>query len=173
MLKAFNNFIDRLENLAMVVFMSTATIVICIQVIIRYSFNNTIFWAEEVAIYSIIAMTFVGASMGVKHSSHISVDVLNALAPPSINKVLHIISATVGIVFSFYIIYYGSYLFFNTLDRGQLSPAMRLPMAIFYFPIVLSGIFMAIRYCNLLYETFKKPPMSHAEEITASADKLV
>lgn len=173
MLKAFNKLIDRLEDFAMVAFISTATVVICFQVIIRYFFNDSVYWAEELAIYSIIAMTFIGASMGVRYGSHISVDVLNAIAPPIINKILHIVAAIIGIIFSIYIIYYGTFLFHTTWNRGQLSPAMRLPMAIFYLPIIVSGVLMCIRYMQLTYTMYKQPPRKHSEELVASADTLV
>lgn len=84
MLKALNTFIDRLETVAMVAFMSIATIITSVQVVYRYGFNSSLFWAEEVVIYSIICMSFVGASMGVRYGAHISVDVLNAIATPAI-----------------------------------------------------------------------------------------
>ncbi len=98
----------------------------------RYGFNSSLFWAEEVVIYSIICMSFVGASMGVRYGSHISVDVLNAIAPPAINRWLHIVAALLGIAFAGFMVFYGFYLFFNTLGRGQLTAALRLPMARFY-----------------------------------------
>lgn len=173
MLKALNKFVDRLEGVAMVAFMSIATIITAVQVVYRYGFNSSLFWAEEVVIYSIICMSFVGASMGVRHGAHISVDVLNAVAPPAINRWLHITAAVLGIIFAGFMAYYGLQLFFNTLGRGQLTAALRLPMAWFYLPIGLSGILLTIRYVWVIQQAWVKAPASHAEELAAEADKLV
>ncbi|QJQ95690.1 MULTISPECIES: TRAP transporter small permease [Halomonadaceae] len=173
MFEALNKLIDRLESVAMVAFMSIATIITTIQVIYRYGFSGSLFWAEEVVIYSIICMSFVGASMGVRHGVHISVDVLNALVPPSINRWLHIISALLGIAFAGFMTYYGFQLYFNTLGRGQLTAALRLPMAWFYLPIAVSGVLLIIRYLWVIREAWTKPPVSFSEELAAEKDKLV
>jgi C4-dicarboxylate transporter, DctQ subunit len=173
MFEAFNRLIDRLEDVAMVAFMTIATVITTFQVVYRYGFNSSLFWAEEVVIYSIICMSFVGASMGVRHGAHISVDVLNAIAPPAVNRWLHIIAAVLGIVFAGFLTWYGFQLYFNTLGRGQLTAAMRLPMAWFYLPIGISGVLLIIRYLWVIHEAWVKPPVSMTEELAADADKLV
>ncbi|PMR74022.1 TRAP transporter small permease [Billgrantia endophytica] len=173
MFEALNKLLDRLESVAMVVFMSIATILTTIQVVYRYGFNGSLFWAEEVVIYSIICMSFVGASMGVRHGVHISVDVLNALAPPFINRWLHIIAALLGIAFAGFLTFYGFQLYFSTLGRGQLTAALRLPMAWFYLPIGVSGVLLIIRYLWVIHEAWTKPPVSLSAELAAEKDKLV
>jgi len=173
MFEALNNLIDRLEKVAMVAFMSIATILTTFQVVYRYGFNNSLSWAEEVVIYSIVCMSFVGASMGVRHGAHISVDVLNAFAPPAVNRWLHILTAVLGIAFAVMMTYLGFRLFSITLERGMLSPAMRMPMAWVYLPIGLSGVLLIIRYCWLIRVVWHKPPVSMAEQLAAEKENLV
>lgn len=173
MFEALNKLIDRLENVAMVAFMTIATTVTTFQVVYRYGFNSSLSWAEEVVIYSIVCMSFVGASMGVRHGVHISVDVLNAFVPPAFNRWLHIVAAILGIVFALALAYFGFRLFGSTLERGMLSPAMRIPMAWVYLPIGISGVLLIIRYCWVIREAWTKPPVSLAEELAAEKDKLV
>ncbi|PCF93637.1 TRAP transporter small permease [Vreelandella nigrificans] len=173
MFEALNRCLDRLESVAMVVFMSIATVLTTIQVVYRYGFSGSLFWAEEVVIYSIICMSFIGASMGVRHGTHISVDVLNSMATPAINRWLHLIAALIGIVFAGFMTYYGFVLYFNTLGRGQLTAALRLPMAWFYLPIGISGVLLVLRYVWVIREVWNKPPVSLSEELVAESDKLV
>ena len=173
MIKTLNAAIDRLESVSMVAFMSIATVITAVQGVYRYGFNSSLFWAEEVVIYSIICMSFVGASMGVRHGAHISVDVLNAIASPRVNRLLHLVSAVLGIIFAGFMVFYGFQLFGKTMDRGQLTAALRLPMAWFYLPIGISGVLLIIRYLGLLQTMWSSPPMSHAEQLAAEADKLV
>lgn len=98
---------------------------------------------------------------------------LNAFAPPAVNRWLHILTAVLGIAFAIALAYLGFRLFFSTLDRGMLSPAMRMPMAWVYFPIGLSGVLLIIRYCWVIHEVWHKPPVTMAEELAAEKDKLV
>lgn len=173
MINAVNKLIDRLEIVAMVSLMSVATLVTIFQVIYRYGFNRSLFWGEEVVIYSIIYMSFIGASMGVKYGSHISVDVLKALMPLKYMKAFNIIVYLAGITFSLFLNYYGFSLFLNALERGQLTPALRIPIAWAYLPIGISGILMTLRYLHSIQETIQKPPLSYAESIAQDKEKLI
>lgn len=63
--------------------------------------------------------------------------------------------------------------YFNTLGRGQLTAALRLPMAWFYLPIAISGVLLILRYLWVISEVWNKPPVSLSEELVAESDKLV
>ncbi|UQG60843.1 TRAP transporter small permease [Marinobacter sp. M3C] len=172
MIKAFNKFLDRLEDFAMVAFMSLATIITIFQVFYRYGFNGSLSWAEEVVIYSIVCMSFIGASMGVRRGAHISVDLLNSVVSPVVNRWLRIISAIIGIFFAIAMTILGFRLFNITLGRGMLSPALRVPMAWIYFPIGISGLLLISRYCWVIHEVWKKPPTSYANEMMSDHETL-
>src|SRR5690606_40816936 len=69
-----------------------------------------------------------------------------AFVGPRMARLLRMFSAVLGLVFAGALIYYGSRLFMNTLNMGQLSTAMQIPVAYVYFVIPMSGAFMLIRY---------------------------
>lgn len=167
--KLFLKALDILESTAMVVFMAVATIMTFVQVIFRYVLNNSIFWAEEVVLYSIICMSFVGASMGVRKYAHISVDILNTFASARINRWLIATASVLGALFGGILLFYGWQLFTTTLQRGQLSPALRMPVAWVYIPIPIAGVLLIIRYVTLLVEVWREEPERHAID----QDKLV
>lgn len=173
MFKAINTIIDRLESGAMVVFMAIATIATTLQVVLRFGFNISIFWIEELVLYSVICMSFIGASLGARYGAHISVDVLQAFVGPRIRRWLLIVAAVLGIAFGVALLYYGSQLFMSTLKRGVLSPAMRIPMAWVYFPIPVSGGLLIIRYLGLIREHWSRPAQTLAESIAQNKETLV
>lgn len=146
MIQAINKIIDRVEGFAMIMLMLIATIIAIVQVIARYVFNNSLYWSEETVLYALIIMSFLAGSMGVRYSAHICVEVLNAFAGPRFSKFLKFASAVLGIIFAFTLLYYGGRLFLNTLKMGQLSPAMRIPVAYIYLAIPVSAFFMLMRY---------------------------
>jgi len=173
MLEAINKFIDRLESGAMVAFMAIATIATALQVALRFGFNTSVFWIEELVLYSIICMSFIGASMGVRYGAHISVDVLQAFVSPAIRRWLLIIGAVLGLAFGIALLYYGSQLFMSTMKRGVLSPALRMPMAWVYLPIALSGGLLIVRYLWLIGDVWGREPQSLSEAIAENKEALV
>lgn len=173
MIARINRALDPVESVAMVVAMSAATIVATLQVLLRYVFSSPLIWAGEFVIYCIICMSFVGASMGVRHGVHISVDILYALLPPQFSRWVRIFSAVVGILFAIALGLLGFQVFWQMLQSGQSSPAMRIPIAWVYLPIGLSAIFMIFRYLDQIVEAWHEQPRSLAEEIAEEKDKLV
>ena len=57
--------------------------VVCVflQFFTRYALNNSLAWTEEIAVNALIVVVFLGASMCVRHSRHIHVDVLYHYLP--------------------------------------------------------------------------------------------
>ncbi len=149
MIGAINRCIDWIENVAMTGLMLIATVVAIIQVIARYIFSNSLYWSEEIILYSLITMSFVTASMGVRYGVHISVEVLQAFLGPKLSRIFKYLSTLLGMVFAVTLIYYGWRLFINTNNMGQLSPAMQIPVAYVYLIIPISGVFMLFRYIGL------------------------
>ena len=169
MIKTINRGVDWLENVAMTVLMLIATIVAIIQVIARYVFSHSLYWSEETILYSLITMSFIAASMGVRYSAHISVEVLQVFAGPKLARFLRFISILLGVLFAGVLIYYGGQLFIRTNNMGQLSPAMRIPVAYVYLSIPISGIFMLMRYISLLSSLIRKEdPLTTQNELRAT-----
>lgn len=149
MLAAISRLIDRIEGFVVVVLILAATIVAVIQVAARYVFNNSLYWSEEFILYALITMSFVTASMGVRRSAHISVEAVFAFVGPRTARVLKIIAAALGMLFAGALAYFGWLLFVNTMDLGQLSPAMQIPVAYIYLAIPVSAVLMFVRYLEL------------------------
>ena len=64
------------ENWVMIIGMGIASFLITLQVVLRYVFNYSLSWGEEVTRYAIVWMSFVGAGMGIRKGAHICVDLL-------------------------------------------------------------------------------------------------
>lgn len=153
MISSVNRIIDWIENILVTVLILTATLVAIGQVIARYVFNNSLYWSEELILYSLITMSFLTMGMGVRYASHISVEAIYTIAGPRTARALQMGASCLGLVFAGVLIFYGSKLSFNTMQMGQLSPAMRIPVGYIYLIIPISGILMALRYLLVLQST--------------------
>ena len=65
-------------------------VVVTAQVVWRYAFNNSLVWTEELSRYLFVWMTFVGAALAVKESSHIRVSLLVDCLPARVRRWLAI-----------------------------------------------------------------------------------
>lgn len=145
-----NRVVDWIENILVTSLVLIATLVAIIQVIARYVFNNSLYWSEELILYSLISMSFLTMGMGVRYASHISVDAVYAFAGPRTARILQIGAACLGLIFAAVLVWYGSRLVMNTSRMGQLSPAMRIPVGYIYAVIPLAASFMVLRYMLVL-----------------------
>lgn len=152
MISSINRIADWLENTLVTALMLIATLTAIVQVAARYVFNNSLYWSEELILYSLIAMSFLTMGMGVRYAAHISVDAGLAFVGPKTARAMQIVAALMGVGFAAVLIYYGYRLSQNTLRMGQLSPAMRIPVGYVYLIIPISGVLMALRYCLVLRE---------------------
>ena len=57
---------ENLESTLCMILLSTFTIVLFLQVVMRKMFNNSLSWSEELARYLFIWMVFIGISYGAK-----------------------------------------------------------------------------------------------------------
>ena len=143
------------ENGVMIIGMGIASLMITLQVLLRYVFNYSITWAEEITRYSIIWMSFVGAGMGIRRGAHICVDLLLVFFPDRWKRALTAAMAIMGAWFGGAILYTGSILVYRTLLSGQISPAMEAPIFIVYLGIPLGGLIFTFRCAELFINTLK------------------
>ncbi|WP_108660447.1 TRAP transporter small permease [Acuticoccus kandeliae] len=141
--------LDFTEDAAMVVCIALAASLVIIQVVLRYVFNTSIFWAEELVRYTVVWMAFIGAGMGVRRGKHISVDLLQTFLPERQARIVAIAAAFVGCVFAALLFWYGLALVRHAFAMGQRSSAMRVQMAWVYLILPIAGTFMLVRFAEL------------------------
>jgi TRAP-type C4-dicarboxylate transport system permease small subunit len=98
-------FFKNFEEIVCSVFLVTMIVLVIANVFLRYLFNYSIFWAEEVATICFVWCVFVGASATYKHKMDMGIDVLITKTPPPIEKVIRFIVTLVLLAINGYIFY--------------------------------------------------------------------
>ena len=122
-----------------------AAMTLFINVVLRYFFQGGIVCAEEFARYCIIWITFVWGSVAVRHGAHVSVNALLEVVKPRNKKLLVSFSFLVSILFTIFLLIWGTK---NTLAvkwTNQLTPSMEIPAYLIYLAIPVGGLLMSIR----------------------------
>jgi C4-dicarboxylate transporter DctQ subunit len=154
MFELLSHYLDKIEGFLIASILAFASLLTLVQVFFRYALNDSIFWAEEVVLYLIISMSFLSTSLGIRKGAHITVDVLKSCIPKACLPIFVCISAVIGIAFASTLFYYGGNLFLNTLDRGQLSPALRIPVSLVYSFIPITAVLQIFRYSEIINSEF-------------------
>lgn len=139
--------------------MAVMSVVILVQVFLRYVVKSSLPWSEELARYLMVWIGLMGASLALQEGRHIEVTLLLDRVPRLVRKVLTGIALVVVVWFLWLILQQGLVLASNIWL--QRSPAMNLPMVVPYAAIPLGAAFMMIQVllalCRLVTEPRNRP----------------
>lgn len=144
-MKSANRILSKIEQYFIAALLLIIAFVMFINVVLRF-FGTSIMWAEELARYAIVWITFVGASVCVYKGAHIGVDVIMNILSEKLRKILTIIIIIFSLVFSLVFTYYSFKITMNVRGTNQVSSTMGIPMYIVYAAMPTGGFLMSIRY---------------------------
>lgn len=85
--KPFIRFLTRLVEIFIVVDLAVLTALVFANVALRYLANTSITATEELALYMLIWLVYMGAILAFAENSHISVDLINRKFSPPMQKI--------------------------------------------------------------------------------------
>lgn len=147
-------FLDKIlsffEDWTLFLSVMVALLALFFNVILRYGFNYSLAWSEEVVREVIMYTTFVGCSVAVKNRSMIKIDALYQLVP-GVRFSLSIFSNLVILVFSIMMIYYGVEMAQLQVATDQKTVILQIPIVYLYAFLPLTGVLMFFRTLQVIY----------------------
>ena len=122
------------------VLIALVTILTFVQVIRRFIFSAAFPWAEEIAIYIMIWITFLGAVLCLRYQEHTRIDAFINLFPVKIRKWIEAFDLLVCFAFMMLLSYHSIPLL--KMMGKFTSAASKTPMYLVYSCILVSGILM-------------------------------
>ena len=114
-----------------------------LQVFTRYVLNLPLSWPEEVARYSLVWLTFLGASAAVRANDHIRIDVVLTKVPPNVRSVLVVLTNVCAALVLLAVVPAGFGLV--GLMAGIPTAALQVSMSWVYLPVPLSLSLMIVQ----------------------------
>lgn len=148
-------FLDNFEGYVCVVTLLVMSVVVFLQVVCRYVLHSSLPWSEELSRYLLVWTSFIGGAYGVKLGAHIGVEAFALLLPKKAQKALAIIVDVCCLALCVLILTQGVSIVSTQLSKGQLSPAMRIPMGYMYAAIPVGMAFFCIRYVQQILTKVK------------------
>ncbi|WP_109078851.1 TRAP transporter small permease [Aggregatibacter kilianii] len=141
-MKSFAMFIGKVIEVTVVLILSAMSILVFLNVVLRYGFNSSINVTEEVSRYMFVWLTFLAAVLAFNENQHVSVTMLTDKLSAAGRNMLGIFT-DIAILFCCYLIVDGSWIQFQ-LNLANVAPISGLPQGITYLASVIAGIFIGI-----------------------------
>ncbi|MDV7339274.1 TRAP transporter small permease [Terasakiella sp. A23] len=122
----------------------TMTLLVFIEVVLRFGFNTGIHWAQEVTLHTSAWFVLFGVSYGVKVGAHIGVDAVIRLLNPEMKRIFSIVAVLLCLVYCALILF-GAWVY--------LAKVYAVGLAMEDTPT--PGIFMALIPENMMWDVFK------------------
>jgi C4-dicarboxylate transporter DctQ subunit len=124
-----------------------AALALCFtQVVLRYVFHSSIQWSVEIARWFVVWMTFAGSAYAFKVGAHVSVEAVVNILPAKPRRIVEKIASMLTVFFFIAMTYYGSLFLLDSIRKGQVAPASRLPMALAYAAIPIGSVMILTRF---------------------------
>lgn len=141
-LKSIIDFLNVVPIVVGSLLLAWIALVVCANVFTRFFLSSSLVWSDELARFSLIWATFLGAAVVVRYNDHITVDVFMAGAPRQLRWLTALLRHLVTIGLSLLLIYFG--IEQVGMQSVQLSTALQLNMGAVYLVLPISGLYMLV-----------------------------
>lgn len=155
------------EETVMMIMLALLTAIMGYSVIMRYIFNDSLSWAEEISKYLFVWSAFLSTSLCLKRRSSIKIDMLLLALPGNIQRLLLFTGDAIMLVFFSYVLKGAVDVTAGIYESGQTSPALMLPMYFVFASTVVGFALSIIRLLQRMYFLATHPLARYPEHIEA------
>jgi TRAP-type C4-dicarboxylate transport system permease small subunit len=135
--------VDRVLEWLLVACMSLMVINVLWQVATRFLLRNPSSFTEEIARYLLVWVGVLGGAYAVGKRIHLAIDLLPSKLEGRRKAILELfIEVCIFVFAALVLVIGGSGLVWLTLDLGQTSAALQIPLGFVYLVLPLSGLLM-------------------------------
>jgi TRAP-type C4-dicarboxylate transport system permease small subunit len=145
--------LDRLASWTIMLAMALMVVVVSVQVLLRYGFNSSLDWADDIGRLLFVASVFLAVPIAVKHGAHISIGLMVERLPPQVQDLLGRFVALLSAAMMMIICYQTVVV---AADQwSEMLPTVELTIAIFMVPVAIGAAHSAL---HLLGFVIAGPP---------------
>ena len=147
----FLRIINRAEEAIICGLLVVTTLLVFVDVVMRFGFNTGFMWSQELTLHMSAWMVLFGASYGLKVGSHIGMDAFVKLFPSTGRRILTAIAASLAIVYCS-LIFYGSWVYLAKMHLIDIElEDIPIPAWIAHSILLIGFLFLIIRLSIILW----------------------
>jgi len=132
------------------VFTGLMTLIVVYAVAARYVFNSPVGWSEEIAVYFLIWVVFLGAAYALKEDAHIGVDVLISRLSPPKKRLMLLFQYLVGVGFMSMLLVQGIDMVMFTMKMDSHSIAIEFPLVFSHLAVPVGSAILVLQFIKKL-----------------------
>jgi len=129
-----------------------------IGVLMRYFFNAPFVWQEEVQLWCVVWMVFLGAGAAFRSGSHVAIEFVVERLPQTLRKAVGVLGYFVVIFVLTYLSVYGWQLLIQLLRTGKTTNVLHIPYPVIYITFPLGCLLMILNYSLAAIPAFLRSP---------------
>lgn len=133
--------------------LSVLTIIVPIEVFLRYLFGKSLYITEEFTRYLMVWVVFLASSLAIREDSHISIGILVNRFRGRTRSWLNLIAQLLLLTFLIFLIIEGVIALSFQMD--QIIPSLGLPIFWFYLAIPVGSFLMILNLLPKIWENLK------------------
>jgi TRAP-type C4-dicarboxylate transport system permease small subunit len=156
-LQRTNQYLGFLVNgmeVSILIFCVAALATLLIVNVFARTFFQSIYFAEEVSTFLLIALTFAGLSYGARKAKHIRMTAFLDAMPSKIVKPFIIIISFVNAVVLAIMAWFSYRYLIHAMSMGHMTAALMVPKWTFYVIIPLGFLLACIQYIRTVIKNF-------------------
>lgn len=152
-MKKFIEVLDKVEEKVLTGMFMMMVSVIFFQVIMRFVFNNSSAWSEELGKFIFVWISWLGISIGHRRKEHIKITLLIDRLPDKLRIVFEMISETILIIICGITMYYG--ILMTTIQKNVPYAGIKISTSWGYLSLVIGCGLFIIRSLAIISELIK------------------
>lgn len=164
-LTKINMVLEKIEEVILCIGVGMLAVILIVNVIAR-KVGTSIYFIDEIALFLVIWITFVGLSYASRKARHIRMGAIFDLSPVKVQKILIFVISTISAIAMFYLAYVSVNYVYKIYCWQQVTAALRMHYWI-GIVIVPMGFFLAgIHYVRTIVKNIQVK-----EEVWLSAEQ--
>lgn len=167
-------FVTHLEEGLVSLILVVMTLVVFVEVVLRFGFNTGMIWADEFVLHLSAWMVLLGASYGVKVGSHIGVDAVVRLLPSPARRAVTLIAIALCLIYCWLFIQ-GSWVYLQKVHRiGIELEDLPIEKWLAHSILLIGFVLLAIRFLLLGWHVLqgKSDSFGFADEAKEALETL-
>ncbi|XVH03252.1 TRAP transporter small permease [Eubacteriales bacterium KG126] len=149
----FLNILNKTEEICLVIMFALMVIAIFLQIIMRFVFNNSLSWSEELGKFIFVWISWLGISIGQRKNEHIKITMIINKLPLKLQNFIEIIANMILIAILAVTIYYAVLLVH--FQQNVNYAGIKISTSWGYLSLVLGCSFMGLRIFGRIYENIR------------------
>lgn len=151
--KSLSFILHNFEDIVAAIFISITTVLVVVNIVMRYILNSGLVWSEEVATGCFVWSVFIGAVGVFKRRGHVGVDIIVKMLPQAPRKVLMTLMDIILVVLNGYMAYLS--ILYIMLSYTKMTPVLGISSAYISSSVVIAFVMMTIYSIKFVWQDLR------------------